>query len=92
MAWALQPKPDMPTNEYTCTNCGHSLEAYQSMKDEPLIACPACGHPTLKRLAGRGMGALFRGNGFYQTGDPKPAAGGGNPARNPRPGSEAPGS
>ena len=56
----------MPTYEYSCSNCGHSLEAYQSMKDVTLSACPACGRPALRRLSARGAGALFRGNGFFQ--------------------------
>jgi len=66
MVGAQPPKPDMPTYEYSCITCGHSLEAYQSMKDAPLSACPACGRPALRRLSGRGCGTLFRGQGFFQ--------------------------
>ena len=32
----------MPTYEYECTKCGHTFEAFQSMKDEPLSSCPKC--------------------------------------------------
>jgi putative FmdB family regulatory protein len=67
----------MPTYEYSCTNCGHPLEAFQSMKDAPLSACPACGRSALRRLSGRGTGRLFSGSGFFQgalrvVGDPAP--------------------
>ncbi|MDB6114701.1 MAG: Zinc ribbon domain protein [Lacunisphaera sp.] len=69
----------MPTYEYVCTKCGHEMEAFQSMKDEPLKLCPACKRRALKRKVGGGAGLIFKGTGFYitdykkKTGD-KPAA------------------
>ena len=75
----------MPTYEYLCTKCGHEMEAFQSMKDEPLKQCPACKRRALKRKVGGGAGLIFKGTGFYITdykkksgsktdGDSKPAA------------------
>lgn len=57
----------MPTYEYACTKCGHEMEAFQSMKDEPLTRCPACKKPALKRKVGGGAGLIFKGSGFYIT-------------------------
>lgn len=57
----------MPTYEYVCAKCGHEMEAFQSMKDEPLKKCPACKRPALKRKVGGGAGLIFKGTGFYIT-------------------------
>jgi putative FmdB family regulatory protein len=57
----------MPTYEYACAKCGHEMEAFQSMKDEPLKLCPACKRRTLKRKVGGGGGLIFKGTGFYIT-------------------------
>lgn len=57
----------MPTYEYACPKCGHSFEAFQSMKDEPLKKCPACKKTGVKRLLGTGAGLIFKGSGFYIT-------------------------
>jgi putative FmdB family regulatory protein len=65
----------MPTYEYTCTKCGHELEAFQSMKDAPLKKCPACGRAALRRKVGGGAGLIFKGSGFYIT-DYKKKSGG----------------
>jgi putative FmdB family regulatory protein len=56
----------MPTYEYECRSCGHTFEAFQSIKDRPLRRCPACGKG-VKRLIGTGAGIIFRGSGFYET-------------------------
>jgi len=69
----------MPTYEYICQKCGHEMDVFQSMKDDPLKKCPHCGKPALKRLPGRGAGIIFKGSGFYETdyrrqADPKAAA------------------
>jgi putative FmdB family regulatory protein len=57
----------MPTYEYRCSNCGHELEEFQSMKDVPLITCPKCSHDSLFRVIGLGGGMIFKGTGFYLT-------------------------
>ena len=56
----------MPFYEYQCHACGHRLEALQKISDEPLLYCPECGEPSLKRLISK---AAFRlkGGGWYET-------------------------
>jgi len=57
----------MPTYEYACTSCGHDLEIFQRMSEDPLKICPACQEPALKRKIGLGAGIIFKGGGFYET-------------------------
>ena len=57
----------MPTYEYVCRNCGHTLEELQSMSEDPLVRCPSCGKDALARVMGSGSGLIFRGSGFYLT-------------------------
>lgn len=57
----------MPTYEYRCGNCGHELEAFQSITARPLKKCPECGKNKLQRLLGTGAGLIFKGSGFYET-------------------------
>jgi len=56
----------MPIHEYRCESCGEQLEKLQRMNDDPLVDCPACGAPALKRLV---SAASFRlkGSGWYET-------------------------
>lgn len=57
----------MPTYDYTCKQCGHRFEAFQSMKDPLLTTCPQCATESLQRLIGAGAGLVFKGSGFYLT-------------------------
>ena len=57
----------MPTYEYACEACKHEFEEFQSITAAPLMKCPKCGKPRLKRLIGTGGGVIFKGSGFYQT-------------------------
>lgn len=57
----------MPTYEYACDLCSHTLEAFQSITAAPLRKCPKCGKSKLRRLIGTGGGVIFKGSGFYQT-------------------------
>jgi len=61
----------MPTYEYRCSECGHTVEELQSFTAEPLVTCPRCGRAALKRLVGGGGGVIFKGSGFYHTDYPK---------------------
>ncbi len=56
----------MPIYEYECKACGHRQEAIQKMSDDPLVDCPACNQPELKKLI---SAAAFRlkGGGWYET-------------------------
>ncbi len=58
----------MPTYEYKCASCGHALEAFQKISDEPLKECPQCKKTTLQRGFGGGSATFqFKGKGFYIT-------------------------
>ena len=56
----------MPIYEYRCQSCGHELDKLQKMSDSPLIDCPACGRPTLKKLISA-SGFRLSGSGWYET-------------------------
>ena len=56
----------MPIYEYSCQECGHSLEAIQKLADAPLTDCPACGKPALKKQVSAPSFRLS-GGGWYET-------------------------
>lgn len=56
----------MPIYEYACSKCNHTLEALQKMDDEPLVKCPECGKPALRRLISAPRFRL-KGAGWYET-------------------------
>lgn len=62
----------MPTYEYRCNACGHTLEAFQKISDPPKKKCPKCGKMQLERIISAGGGVLFKGPGFYATDYAKP--------------------
>ena len=55
----------MPTYEYTCTDCGRSVEVVQRFDEEPLRICPRCGGDLRKVFHPAGI--VFKGSGFYAT-------------------------
>ncbi len=56
----------MPIYEYACNECGHALEAMQKLSDAPLVDCPACGKPALRKLISA-AGFRLKGGGWYET-------------------------
>ena len=40
----------MPIYEYVCSACGHRLEAWQKMSEDPLTECPDCRQSSLRKL------------------------------------------
>ena len=56
----------MPIYEYACSNCEHALDALQKIADAPLVDCPECGEPALKRLVSAPRFRL-KGQGWYET-------------------------
>ena len=56
----------MPIYEYQCQACHEQLEVLQKMSDAPLLECPKCGKPELKKKV---SAAAFRlkGSGWYET-------------------------
>jgi putative FmdB family regulatory protein len=57
---------EMPIYEYLCGACGHALDALQKLSDEPLVHCPTCGEPQLKRQLSAPRFRL-KGKGWYET-------------------------
>ncbi|WP_455218013.1 FmdB family zinc ribbon protein [Kaarinaea lacus] len=56
----------MPIYEYECQACGHTQEAIQKMSDDPLVDCPSCNKPELKKLLSAPAFRL-KGGGWYET-------------------------
>ena len=56
----------MPIYEYQCKACGHELEAFQKLSDDPLKECPACGDLELTKLISA-AGFRLKGGGWYET-------------------------
>jgi putative FmdB family regulatory protein len=69
----------VPTYQYSCTECGHFFEIFQSFSDDSLTVCPEC-EGRLRKVF-NAVGVVFKGSGFYrndsrgqQTGADAPAA------------------
>ena len=57
----------MPTYDYECDACGHTMELFQNISEDPLNKCPECKKKKLRRLFGTGAAIVFKGSGFYET-------------------------
>lgn len=86
----------MPTYDYRCEACGHTLAEFHGITEAPLRKCPKCGKRKLVRLIGMGAGIIFKGSGFYETdykrarastggGEQKPSSSGSDPAAKSEP-------
>lgn len=56
----------MPIYEYQCESCNHVLEALQKLSDAPLVDCPVCIKPALKKQISA-AGFRLKGGGWYET-------------------------
>ncbi len=56
----------MPIYQYACKHCEHTLDALQKLSDDPLVDCPECGEPALKKLLSAPRFRL-KGEGWYET-------------------------
>ena len=56
----------MPIYQYKCRNCGANVEKMQSFTSEPLVECPECHQPALKKVMSA-AGIIFKGSGWYIT-------------------------
>lgn len=56
----------MPIYGYICKSCEHALDALQKISDDPLVYCPDCGEPQLKRQLSAPRFRL-KGKGWYET-------------------------
>ena len=55
----------MPTYQYSCTECGHFFEQFQSFSEDSLTVCPEC-EGRLRKVF-NAVGVVFKGSGFYRT-------------------------
>lgn len=73
----------MPIYEYVCEACGKEMEAMQRMSESPLVECPSCCKPALRKKISA-PGFRLKGGGWYETdfkaGGKKNLAGEGSPA------------
>ena len=69
----------MPIYEYQCEKCGHVFDTLQRSSEDPLVDCPECGEPALKKLVSA-PSFRHKGSGWYETdfktGNKKNVAGG----------------
>ena len=56
----------MPIYGYVCRNCEHTLDVLQKISDDPLVDCPECGKPQLRRQLSAPRFRL-KGSGWYET-------------------------
>lgn len=56
----------MPIYEYQCQSCGYEHEVLQKMGAAPLINCPTCSKPQLKKKISV-AGFRLKGSGWYET-------------------------
>lgn len=55
----------MPTYQYSCNECGHFFEQFQSFSEDSLTECPECSGRLRKVF--NAVGVVFKGSGFYRT-------------------------
>jgi len=59
----------MPTYNYVCKECDAPLEVRQRMSDDPLVECPKCKKPSLKKVIVPNTGGVqFKGKGWFNSG------------------------
>ena len=56
----------MPIYTYQCDNCGIRFDQQQKFTDAPLMICPECNEPKLRKIY-QPVGIVFKGSGFYST-------------------------
>ena len=59
----------MPIYEYQCQACGNEHEAIQKMSADPLIECPVCNKPELKKKISA-AGFRLKGSGKKNASEP----------------------
>jgi putative FmdB family regulatory protein len=55
----------VPTYDYQCRTCGHTIEVIHSMTEEGPSTCERCGGELRRVLFPAGI--IFKGSGFYKT-------------------------
>lgn len=54
----------MPTYDYQCRSCGHTVEVIHAMTADGPTTCEVCGGPLRRVLFPAGI--IFKGSGFYR--------------------------
>ena len=68
----------MPTYDYRCRDCGHTIEVIHPMSEDGPSACEVCGGPVRRVLFPAGI--IFKGSGFYRN-DSRKDTGSGSASR-----------
>jgi putative FmdB family regulatory protein len=55
----------VPTYDYQCRSCGHTIEVIHSMTEDGPSTCERCGGELRRVLYPTGI--IFKGSGFYKT-------------------------
>jgi putative FmdB family regulatory protein len=55
----------VPTYDYQCRSCGHTIEVIHSMTEDGPSRCERCGGELRRVLYPTGI--IFKGSGFYKT-------------------------
>jgi putative FmdB family regulatory protein len=55
----------VPTYDYRCRDCGHTIEIVHSILEDGPDACDRCRGPLVRVL--HPAGVIFKGSGFYST-------------------------
>ena len=66
----------MPTYDYRCRDCGHTIEIIHSILEDGPEVCERCRGPMQRVL--HATGVIFRGSGFYVTDSRSPKASSGD--------------
>jgi putative FmdB family regulatory protein len=64
----------VPTYDYRCRDCGHTIEIVHSILEDGPDACERCRGPLVRVL--HPAGVIFKGSGFYVTDSRKASAAG----------------
>ena len=57
---------EVPIYEYECKTCRHGFESIQKISEPPLVDCPECGEPELKKKISA-VAFRLKGGGWYET-------------------------
>lgn len=64
----------MPIYSYRCEDCQYTQDILRKISDPPLVACPNCGAPALRKQV-TAAGFQLKGSGWYVTDFRNPRAG-----------------
>ena len=56
----------MPIYEYECNACQYGFESIQKISEPPLVDCPQCGEPQLRKKISA-VAFRLKGGGWYET-------------------------